>query len=268
MMSASLFIFVAIFIIIGCFSGLIAGLYGVGGAIIVIPGLVFIFQRTQLIPADMTMHFAAGSSLAIMILTSLASLRTHLRFGAILWLEVRKLLPGLALGSICGGLLAGVISTVLLKKIYAIFLILLAIKLFKDIHIIHPARSPKKLINWFISFGIGIQSGLMGIGSGALVVPYLTYCGLNLSSIFAISNLSTLTVAIIGSLVYMFTGQQEANTVAYSTGYVYWPAVLMVAIPSTLFAPIGVKLQYVLPPKPLKLIFILIMVSASLSMLF
>ena len=112
-----------IYALIGLFAGLMAGILGVGGGIIVVPGLVFIFQLRQLIPEQIVMHVAAGTSLAVMIFTAQASIRAHYKMGAILWSVFNKLWPGIAMGTVSGAVLAGFISTYWLKIIFAIFLL-------------------------------------------------------------------------------------------------------------------------------------------------
>lgn len=259
---------VAVYFFIGIFSGLMAGLFGIGGGIVVVPGLTFIFQQTGVIPPEIAMHVATGCSLAIMIFTSHVSLQAHLKVGEVLWSEFYKLWAGIALGAMSGVVLAGMIPTFWLKGIFAVFLITIAVKMFRDIHVSYQEWIPGVWINRIITFFIGLKSGLLGVGGGVLVVPYLTYCGVNPRKIPAISNLCTFTVALVGTVACILTGYQETKHISYATGYVYWPAVLMVAIPSALVAPIGVKLNYILPTKQMRFVFVVILLVMAIKMLF
>jgi uncharacterized protein len=259
-----------IYAIIGAFAGLMSGVLGIGGGVIVVPGLLFVFQYSAqpIIPEQYCMQVAAGTSLAIMILTSQASLRAHLRIGEVLWEQFYKLWPGIVWGVVCGALLARITPTYWLKIIFSLFLLTVAIKMLTDLHVTHPKRSPKTWVNRLVTFIIGFKSGLLGVGGGVLVVPYLTYCGLDVRKIAAVSNLCTLTVALVGTTVFIITGYKVMQPIAYATGYVYWPAVLAVAIPSTLVAPFGAKLNYLVPVKHLKFMFIIILFITAANMLF
>jgi uncharacterized membrane protein YfcA len=259
----------AVYVFIGVFAGMIAGALGIGGGVVVVPGLVFLFQINQAVPFPIIMHVAVGTSLAIMIFTSIASLKAHANQGEILWPIFNKLWPGIIIGSCVGALAAQFIPTAWLKIIFALFLLLVALKMGLDLHKKYAKQQfPRNWINRLVSFVIGVKSGLLGVGGGVLIVPYLTYCGVPVRQIAPVSNLCTLTVAVIGSLVFMLTGLKDMSAIAYSTGYIYWPAVLGVAIPSALLAPVGAKLNYVLPIYYLKYGFIVILILTALKMLF
>lgn len=257
-----------VYAFIGAFAGVMAGVLGIGGGVVVVPGLVFVFQHNHLIPEDVVMHVAAGSSLAVMILTSQSSLRAHLKLGEVLWVLFNKLWPGIVIGTIAGALLANIIPTYWLKFLFAVFIFVLALKMLTDMHVTHPDRFPPNWVNRLVSFFIGLKSGMLGVGGGVLIIPYLTYCGVEIRKIAGVSNLCTLTVAVVGTLVFMITGQHEMRSIPYSTGYIYWPAVLWVAIPSSLTAPLGAKLNYILPVKQLKYGFIVILIITATKMLF
>lgn len=257
-----------LYLIIGLFAGLMSGILGIGGGVIVVPALVFIFQYNHLVPADVIMHVAAGTSLAVMIFTSLASLSAHYKMGEILWQVFNKLWPGIILGVCVGAFTAQFIPTLWLKIIFALFLLFVAFKMFVDRDKAQVRATPKMLYHHLVSLFIGFKSGLLGVGGGVLVIPYLTFSGVPVRKIAPVSNLCTFTVAIVGSLVFMATGYREMAAVAYATGYVYWPAVLSVALASAVIAPIGAKLNYILPVKQLKYVFIIILILTALKMLF
>ncbi len=267
MMLMELLIGGSVFILIGVFAGLMSGVLGIGGGVIVVPGLMFLFEYHKLIPEASVMHVAAGSSLAVMILTSQSSLRAHLKLGEVLWPIFNKLWPGIVVGVVCGVIISSFISTYWLKIIFAIFLLLVATKMLADWKAIRHARFPANWINRLVSFVIGLKSGMLGVGGGVLIVPYLTYCGIDPRKIAAVSNLCTLTVALLGTTLFIVSGTKEMASIAYATGYVYWPAVVAVAIPSMLSAPLGAKLNYILPIKHLKLVFIVVLIVTALNML-
>ncbi len=269
-MIIDLFFHGAVYAIIGIFAGLMAGILGIGGGIVVVPGLAFLFQINHAVPTSSIMHVAAGTSLAVIICTAQASLRAHHSMGEILWPVFYRLLPGIILGSIAGGVLAAYVSTYWLKVIFTMFLLCVAYKMLLDRHLEleRAEQLPKPWLDRLVSFFIGLKSGLLGIGGGLLTIPYLTYCGVSLRKIPAISNLCSITVASVGTIVFIISGWHAMASVPYSTGYIYWPAVFWIAIPSSLTAPMGARLNYLLPVKQLRYFFIVILLLTAIKMLF
>lgn len=267
MLDSALLFSAFIYAAIGALAGLMAGILGIGGGVVVVPGLLLIFQQGGVIPPELSMHVAAGTSLAVMIITSQSALHAHLKMGEVLWSSYKKLALGIFGGTIAGAFVATLISIHWLKVFFALFLLLIAIKMISDLHVTHTEKRPPNWVNRVVSFLIGFKSGLLGVGGGVLVVPYLTYCGVAIRQIAAISNLCTFTVALVGSASFMILGYQEMAQVPYATGYVYWPAVLGVSIPSSLFAPLGAKLNYVVPVKQLKYIFIVMLLVTAAVLL-
>jgi uncharacterized membrane protein YfcA len=256
-----------IYLLIGAFTGIVAGLFGIGGGLIVIPSLVFVFQQIAVIPPEMLMHVAVGTSLAIMIITSLAALRSHHKMGNILWPVIQKLWPGLIVGTISGSALAAVIPNAWLKTFFGIFLLFVALKMLFDKHHEQAESFPKPWIIFLVCFLIGLTSGLLGVGGGILIVPFMTYCGIPARKIAGISNSSAFTIALIGTLLFIITGFHETAAIPYTLGYVYWPAILLVGATSSIFAPIGTKLHYKLPVHQLRYGFIVLLILTSLKML-
>jgi uncharacterized protein len=265
---AELLLYGSIYAFIGIFAGLMAGIFGIGGGILVVPGLVLIFQLNQLVPESLVMYVAAGTSLTVMIFTSLVSIKAHHKIAAILWPVFNKLWPGIVLGVITGALLAEFIPTYWLKFILAVFLLFIAFKMLTKHHARPHVHFPANWINKLITFLIGMKSGLLGIGGGTLIIPYLAYCGVKTRQIPPVSNLCTLIVGFIGALVFLITGRKEMAAIPYATGYIYWPAVLLIAIPSSIIAPLGAKLNYLLPVKQLKYAFIVILLLTAIKMFF
>lgn len=257
-----------VYSVAGVFAGLISGIMGIGGGIIVVPALLFIFQYNPAFPPELLMHMAAGSSLAIMLFTSQASIRAHHKLASIQWSLFNNLWPGIILGALSGAFLANQLPTHLLKIFFGLFLLFVVYKMLRSINFTKPHSTPARWINALVSYVIGLKSGLLGVGGGTLIIPYLNYCGVAMKTIAPISALCTLTVAIIGTMVFIFTGWSEPGLPAYSTGYIYWPAVLPVALFSSLFAPLGAKLTYVLPVKQLTYGFVTLLFFTALGLLF
>ncbi|CDZ76314.1 Sulfite exporter TauE/SafE [Legionella massiliensis] len=254
----------------GVFAGLSAGLLGVGGGIVVVPTLMFLFQYNHDVAQNLIMPVAIGTSLAVMIFTAYASVRAHQKQKGVQWEIYKRLAVGIILGTITGAFIVKKLPTNEIKIIFALFLLSIAVKML--LSIIKKATTtghgfPKAWLNHLTSYVIGCLSGLLGIGGGAMVVPYLNHCGLDIREIIPVSAIVTVTVAIIGTLSYIIVGFYTPDLPAYSSGFVYWPAVFCIALTSVFFAPIGARLAYILPTNLLKCCFILLLLAISVKFL-
>ncbi len=258
---------VLIYALTGAAAGLIAGMLGIGGGMIIVPALLYIFQHTNEVPHALEMHFAAGTSLAIMIFTGQSSVRAHMRKNGVLWSAYRRINTGLILGTVAGVLLAYQLPTYWLKVLLAVFLFLIAAEMMFNPNLPHRKDFPPQGVNRLVGMLIGFKSGLLGIGGGALVIPYLSYCGVERRQTVGVSAMCTLTVALIGTIAVIITGSTESDLPAWATGYVYWPAVFWIAIPSMMFAPIGAHLTYKLPVNHLKHAFIVVLLIAAINLI-
>ena len=266
-MQAMIIEHVLIYVMTGAIAGLIAGTLGIGGGMIIVPALLYIFQLTNNVPHALEMHFAAGTSLAIMIFTGQSSVRAHMRKKVILWSAYRRLQLGIILGAVVGVLMAHQLPTHWLKVLLAVVLFLIAAEMMFNTNL--PCRKdfPPQWVNRLVGMLIGFKSGLLGIGGGALVIPYLSYCGIERRQTAGVSAMCTLTVALIGTIAVIITSSTESDLPAWATGYVYWPAVLWVAIPSMIFAQIGAHLTYKLPVNHLRHAFIVVLLIAAIDLI-
>lgn len=269
-MSSHQIAIVGLYLLAGTFAGLMSGIMGIGGGLVVVPALLFIYSHNPLFPPEFLMPMAAGTSLTVMAFTSQASIRAHHRLGSIQWALYNKLWPGIALGTVCGALLAGWLPTDWIEIFLGLFLLFVAFRMWRDLNKpqVEDHRFPSPWVNALISFFIGTQSGLLGIGGGAMVIPYLGYCGVMMRTIAPISALCSMTVAVIGTVVFILSGLGESTLPAYSTGFVYWPAVVCLFIPSMLFAPLGARLTYTLPVRQLRYGFIVFLIFVALHLLY
>ncbi len=260
-------IFIIGFVVLGAFAGLMAGLLGIGGGLVVVPGLAYIYQFTP-VPPEYIMQMAAGTSLAIMIPTTIRSLIAHLKHQAQVWPVFSRLLPSVIFGAIVGAFLAHVFDTRLLQILFGFFVLYMAWRLWSDSKVEAAGNMPGIVgVNVFGAI-VGVKSGLLGIGGGVLTIPFLTRWSVPIRDSIAISNAVSFTVAIIGTISYIVSGMFHSSQMPnWSTGYVYWPAWLPVALVSMLVAPWGVKLAHYLSPKILKRIFSLFLLVVASQML-
>lgn len=256
-----------LYIVLGSTSGFLAGLLGIGGGVIVVPGLAYIFSLLHFDPT-VIMHMAAGTSLGAIIFTMLVAVLTHRKRNTIEWNIVWRLLPGFAIGAILGALLAADLPTKILKIIFAIFLVAIAVKLFlqKKSEDVEPV-APKLWVQWLAGIAIGISAGLLGVGGGVLAIPILLRFGLKPHNAAATSSACSLFLSIVGTLSFIAVGWHDPALPVGSTGYVYWPAVLGIAVFSSLLVPLGANLARRLSGDALQRIFAVFLLIIAVDMM-
>ncbi len=239
--------------LLGMAAGVIAGLLGVGGGLIIVPALIGLFTLQDM-PEGLVVHAAVGTSLATIVATSLSSLRAHHAHGAIAWPWVRALAPGLAAGALGGAWLATAMEGVWLQRSFAVFALLVALQILLSVMPERgqdPTRPPYTPLAGALIGGI---SGIVGIGGGTMTVPFLVWRGMDMRRAVATSAACGLPIALAGMLGFMLLGP-AATGGAGSTGYVQWPAALVISLFSVLLAPVGASLTHRLPIGILKRLF-------------
>lgn len=257
------------FIGMGLLAGLLAGLFGVGGGLIVVPGLVILFSHLNVSP-DFTMHLAAGTSFAVMIMTSSSSAYSHYRLGTIRMPLVRSMVPGIAMGVIVGSVIAHFLHTNVLQTILGCFLLCVTVSMIYSSIYSYESDGcvPGAPVLMSVSSVIGCFSGLIGIGSGSMAVPFLSRFGVPMKNVAGVSSACTFVTAIIGTLSFIITGWGTSEHLLYVTGYIYWPAFLFISIGSVLTAPLGAMLSRRWPSHFSKRIFAVLLLTLAFHMLF
>ncbi len=253
---------------LGITAGIMAGLLGIGGGMLIVPGLFYLFGIIHLPDASL-MHMAAGTSMCIMICTATSSTLAHNSKGHVQWSIFRSIIAWIGVGVICGNLLANRLPTELLELIFGVFLLAIAFKIFLGLKPTEEEEAdtvPKPAITSSVGMVIGFKSGVLGIGGGALSVPFLLYCGLPMNQASGTSASFTLPIAITGTLSFLFLSSSP-EMIPWSTGYIYWPAVAMVAPLTMMGAPIGAQLSRIVPADKLRTIFACLLIFISLRML-
>lgn len=260
-------LFLFYFLILGAFTGLFAGLFGIGGGGIMVPVLTFLFIKLAF-PSEHLVHMALATSMTAIVPTAIASLRAHHKRGAVIWPVVFKIAPGILLGTFAGTFLASYLSATPLAIFFSCFMAFVALQMVLD-HKPHASRQlPKTFALTGVGSGIGAISALVAIGGGTLTVPFLTWCNVTLPIAIGTSAAVGLPIAFSGALGYAINGWGIANLPVHTLGFIYWPAVLAMATASFFTAPLGAKLAHSLPIPLLKKFFAVLLISLSLQMLF
>jgi len=253
----------ALYLLLGSAVGILAGLLGVGGGLIIVPILAIIFAA-QGMPVEIIMHLALGTSLASILVTSLSSVYSHHKKNAVTWAHAIKLSPGILTGAACGGLLASNLTTDILKPAFATFELMVAAYMIWGGKLSSHNSTPS-LFNFSLSGGvIGLISSLVGIGGGSMTVPWLSWHGSSIHKAIATSAAVGFPIALGGSLSYLLTGWNHAQLPAYSSGFIYLPALAGIIISSSIFAPLGAAWAHQLEVKKLKKIFALLLISMAI----
>jgi uncharacterized membrane protein YfcA len=255
----------AAYVGLGLLVGFVAGLLGVGGGLIIVPVLIMLLHANDL-AAGMEPQLALGTSLASILFTSLSSVRAHHRHGAVVWPLVRRIAPGIVLGTLVGALLAAQMSAQVLKAFFVAFLFYAAFQMWLDFkpapHRGLPGRGGTTLAGGVI----GAVSSWVGIGGGTLSVPFMLWHNVTLHRAIATSAAIGFPIAIAGAAGYVLGGWGVQGLPEGSLGFVYLPALAGIVAGSVLTAPLGARTAHRLPVRPLKRIFALLLVTLALRM--
>jgi uncharacterized protein len=257
----------SVFILLGIVSGLTAGLLGIGGGLIVVPMLLFIFPLIGLPDNGHMVHLAIGTSLATIVFSSMSSVYTHNRHGGVLWSLFLKISPAIVIGSILGASIAHLLPGEILKKVFGAIEILIAIQMGLGKEPAPHRDLPGTVPLNFFGLTVGSLASIMGMGGGALTTPFFLWCNVAARSAIATSAAIGLPSSIAGAAGYIITGWGETGLPPWSLGYIYLPALISIVIPSLFFARVGANLTQKLPAKTLKRIFSIVLAILGINML-
>jgi uncharacterized membrane protein YfcA len=243
-----------IYLAVGAFAGLIAGLFGVGGGLVIVPVLVYVFTQQGMEP-DLLVHMAIGTSLATIVFTSISSVYAHHKRGAVLWRVFWQLTPGIVIGALLGAVIADWMPSIVLRRFFAVFEWFVGLQMLLNRQA-NPGRIVPGTAGLFSAGGvIGTVSSIVGIGGGTLTVPFLVWCNTSMKNAVATSSACGLPIAMAGTVGFVMTGWSVTADLQWSLGYLYLPALFGVVASSVLFAPLGAKLAHSLPGEKLKRLF-------------
>jgi uncharacterized membrane protein YfcA len=220
----------------GLLAGFLAGYLGIGGGLVLVPVLSWIFARDPAI-ADRAVQMAVATSLSTMLFTSMSSLLAHHRRGAISWGLVRQMAPGLLAGALLGSFIADAIGNEALGNVFGVFALLIGVQMLSGNRHLGNRPLPGAPAVSATGFGIGTLSSLLGIGGGSMTVPWLLWHGQRVQNAIATAAACGYPIAIAGTLGFIFLGEGASGTV--SLGYVHLPALAGVAFFSIFGAPLG-----------------------------
>ncbi|GAB3525659.1 sulfite exporter TauE/SafE family protein [Photobacterium alginatilyticum] len=255
----------AMCLVLGSGVGLLAGLLGIGGGLVVVPALVWLLPRAG-VGSELVMHIALATSLASIVLTSGSSARNHIRLGNVDFSIVKTLAPGVIIGGLGGSVIAELVPTALLPKIFAVIVLLLALQMLASMRFTSMRPLPGPMATVCSGGVIGVVSSLAGIGGGSLTVPYLSLHGVEMRRAIGSASLSGALIAVAGMAGFITAGIGDETLPPMSIGYVYLPALLGIVMTSMLTTRYGAALVSRLPTMTLKKIFAVFLLFISLEM--
>ena len=246
---------VAELLLLGACTGFLAGLLGIGGGMLLVPFLTFLFSQRGIEPG-LAVKMAIATSMATILFTSISSVRAHHRRGAVRWELVRRLVPGILVGGLVSG--AGIFSLLkgsVLALFFAAFVGFSATQMLID-RKPKPSRQMPGPVGAGAAGGlIGLVSGLVGAGGAFISVPFMTWCNVAMHNAVATSAALGFPIALANSVGYVIAGWNLPNTPPGALGYLMVPALVVIAAVSVLTAPLGARLAHALNTRQLKKVF-------------
>ena len=254
------------YLAVGAFVGFFAGLLGIGGGAAMVPVLAFVYAAKGF-DATQVVHLALGTSMATILFTSVSSVRAHHSHGAVDWSIVKRMAPGIIIGTFGGALLASVLDVRLLTVVFTLLIYYISIQMFLG-------KKPQSGAAPLSTAGLNLSAGLIGVissltatGGAALVVAYLVKRGIVIHRAIGSAAAIGWPLAAAGSAGFLITGFGQPGLPQYSLGFIYLPALAGIVIASVSLAPLGARLAHRTPGALLKKIFAAVMFALATKML-
>jgi len=254
------------YLLTGAGVGFLAGLLGIGGGMVMVPALVFIFNAKGF-PADRMMHFALATAITTIVFTSISSVRAHHRLGAVDWPTVWAMAPGIVTGAFAAAVAAGMVPSQPLAVFFTAFLFYTATQMLLQ-RKPKPGRTLPSAVGLFgVATVIGGISSVLGAGGAFLSVPFLTRSNMALRRAIGTAAAIGFPIAAGGAAGYVLQGLRVDDLPAGFVGYIYLPALIPIVIVSMLVAPLGARLAQRLPVARLRMAFAAMLYLLALRML-
>ena len=251
---------------IGSFIGFMAGLLGVGGGMMLVPFMIFIFEFNHF-PPDLIMKMALATSLTTILFTSISSVRAHHKKGAVNWSIAKPMAVGAFLGTFIGANFAGAMKSEWLTTFFAVFVGFSALQMLRNKKP-KPSRDvPGKLGLGAAGSVVGFISSLVGAGGGFITTPFLVWCNVAMHQAIGIAAALGLPIAAGGLVGYVIAGWGQEGLPAGSIGFIYLPALFATAAATVITAPMGARTAHRLPVSTLKRVFAYMLLTLAVVMM-
>lgn len=253
---------------LGAVAGFLAGLLGVGGGMLMVPFVTFVVSSRGVEPA-LAVKMGIATSMATIMFTSISSLRAHHRRGAVRWDIVAGIAPGIVLGSLIAGAAAfAVMKGAALAVLFALFVGFSATQMLLDRKPKPTRELPGRLGLGAVGGVIGFLSGLVGAGGAFVSVPFMTWCNVPIHNAVATSAALGLPIAFASTVGYLIGGWSLPSALPGAFGYLYLPALLLIACTSVLTAPLGARTAHGMDVGRLRRVFAALLYGLAAYMLY
>ncbi|MGE3346778.1 MAG: sulfite exporter TauE/SafE family protein [Ramlibacter sp.] len=253
--------------LLGVGTGFLAGLLGIGGGMMMVPFITIIMSSRGVGP-DLAVKMAIATSMATIMFTSLSSVRAHHKRGAVRWDIVRNLSPGIVIGSLVSSLgVFALLKGSYLAIVFGLFVGFSATQMFLNKKPAATRQLPGTAGQLGAGGAIGFLSGLVGAGGGFISVPFMSWCNVAMHNAVATSAALGFPIAVTNVVGYVISGHNVQNLPPHSFGYIWLPALAVIAVASFLTAPLGARAAHALPVSKLKRIFASILYLLAAYML-
>ncbi|MCF3639893.1 sulfite exporter TauE/SafE family protein [Rhizobium sp. TRM95111] len=265
---ADLLVFALLLVASGVLSGLLAGIFGIGGGAVLVPVFYQVFGYLD-VAETVRMHLAVGSSLAIIVPTSLRSFLSHHARGVVDTALLRGWIVAVPLGAILAALIAAKASSEELRLIFAGIAVIVAVRmLFNRPSWRFGTDLPRNPWTWLVGVLIGILSGLMGIGGGVLNNTFMSLYGRPMHQAVATSAGVGVLISIPGLFGYVWAGLGETALPPFSTGFINWIAVALIVPMTLVVTPYGVQIAHAMSKRQLEIGFGVFLLLVACRFLF
>ena len=259
--------FILLCLLVGAVAGFFAGLFGIGGGLLIVPVLVYLLPMVG-VPEPLLMSTALGTSFATIVITGFSSAQRHHKLGNVVWSAVKILAPSIMVSVFICGFFIGKLDRDISSKLFACLVVYLAVKMVLSIKpktnkTVKPLTTQSSIIGGIL---IGMASSAAGIGGGGFIVPFLNSRGIDMKKAIGSSAFCGMLLGTSGMFSFMLSGWGNAAMPEYSLGYIYFPAVLCITATSFFTSKLGATATSKLPVPILKKGFALLLITIAVDM--
>ena len=259
--------FILLCLLVGAVAGFFAGLFGIGGGLLIVPVLVYLLPMVG-VPESLLMSTALGTSFATIVITGFSSAQRHHKLGNVVWSAVKILAPSIMVSVFICGFFIGKLDRDISSKLFACLVVYLAVKMVLSIKpktnkTVKPLTTQSSIIGGIL---IGMASSAAGIGGGGFIVPFLNSRGIDMKKAIGSSAFCGMLLGTSGMFSFMLSGWGNAAMPEYSLGYIYFPAVLCITAISFFTSKLGATATSKLPVPTLKKGFALLLITIAVDM--
>jgi len=258
------------FPLVGLVSGFLSGLLGIGGGVLMVPFLIFMFPMLGF-NREIYVHCSLATSSACAFFFTLSGTFAHARYRNVNWNNVPYLGAGAFLGAMLGSTVASHISGEVIKRFFTVFMLYVAYRLFfKTGGTFSEGKVKVGGRKFFFLLGLitGVVASFFGVGGGVIAVPVMTFVGFSIREAVGTSTAMIPFTTFSSAFGYVINGWNNPYLPEYSLGFVYIPAVMLIVPFGVVMAQVGAAVATRAPQDVLRKVFACLLVVVAVKILF